>query len=128
MIDIVFIITSTIYISSLIIVDGMFNRLIFRSHRKLSYFSLKKQKILKRWEWKVIGVLYLIVIPLIIPCFVIYEFLGWRYILLYLIIFSVIHWDLLFGQIVFNSWFADTPSIALPFLGWNHFSIKQTSI
>jgi hypothetical protein len=45
---------------------------------------------------------------------------GLKYVLLYLVILLIIPWDVIFGKIVFGGWFADTPSISLPKIGWVH--------
>lgn len=119
------IVLSFIYLVSMAVVDGMFNRLIFREDRKLPYNSSQKQKIYKKWEWKVIGVLYLLVLPLIIPTTVAYIIGGWWYVLGYGIVFLVVQWDMIFGKIVFGSWTSDTPSIAIPIVGWIQVSLKR---
>lgn len=121
----IFIFVSVFYIASLAVVDGMFNRLIFQKQRTLSYFSNEKQQIYKNWEWKVIGIELLIVLPFIIPSIVAFAVGGSKYILIYFAIFCLMQWDMIFGKIVFDSWFGDTPSLALPYLGWIHINLFQ---
>jgi hypothetical protein len=115
---ILFIIISVVYIISIAIVDGAFNRLIFREHRTKPYHSPEKQQILGMWEWKVVGLLYLLVIPVIIPTIVSYALGGLYYAMIYLTVFCVIQWDVIFGKIVFGHWLGDTPHMALPLIGW----------
>ena len=114
------VILSALYVMSLVIVDAYFNRLIFRTQRKLSYFSPEKQRIYSHWEWKVIGAALLIFLPILLPSTVAYLVGGIHYTTLYLIVLMLIPWDILFGRIVFDDWFGDTPSIAVPYLGWKH--------
>lgn len=121
--DIIFIIISAIYITSLAVIDGMFNRLIFRKHRTLSYYSHQKQKILKLWEWNVITILFLFLIPIVIPCVVSLALGGVRYMLLYISVLLFIQWDIIFGKIVFNNWLGDHPSMSLPIIGYIHFPL-----
>jgi len=121
----IFILVSVFYIASLAVVDGMFNRLVFQKKSSLSYFSIDKQQIYKNWEWKVIGVELLIVLPFIIPGIVAFVVGGSKYILIYLAVFCLMQWDMIFGKIVFDSWFGDTPSMALPYLGWVHINLFQ---
>jgi hypothetical protein len=45
--DIVFSLISGLYVISLAVVDGFFNRLVFRENKKSSYFSSEKQAIYK---------------------------------------------------------------------------------
>jgi len=122
--EIVFILISALYIILLAVVDGLFNRLIFRENRKLSYFSKIKQEIFKRWEWTVIGILFLIVLPVIIPVTISFFIGGIKYVLLYLLILFIVPWDVIFGRLVFDDYFGDTPSIALPFVGWLNIPLK----
>ncbi len=118
MLELWFSIISIAYIASLAIVDGLFNRLIFRDNRKLSYQSNEKQQIYKSWEWGYIGIIFLIVLPVIIPFFVAYFFGGQKYVLIYLFWLFLIQWDMIFGKLVFDNWFGDTPSLAIPIIGW----------
>lgn len=122
----VFTLVSIIYITLLAVLDGVFNRLVFRENRKLSYFSETKQKIYKLPEWRYIGLILLIILPIALPFIVIIILLGVKYFMLYLFILMIVPWDNIFGKIVFDDWFGDTPSIALPVIGWKHFKLKTT--
>jgi hypothetical protein len=121
-----FIIISVLYVSSIAIIDGCFNRLVFREYRKFAYSSKEKQNILRAKEWRVIGVFMLLVLPFFIPFIVSYAIGGIPYVLLYLIVFNIVEWDLIFGYLVFDNWFGDTPSIALPGIGWIHVPLKRS--
>ncbi len=121
-----FVLISTIYVLSLAVVDGLFNRLVFRADRKLPYGSSGKRKIYHLPEWKYIGVIFLVVLPLIIPLAVSWMIGGLKYVLVYLAIFSLVQWDMIFGKLVFDSWFGDTPSIDLPKIGWISISIYKS--
>jgi hypothetical protein len=122
---ILFILFSILYIISLITVDSMFNRLVFREHRVFSYDSLEKKAILARYEWKVIGVVLLLILPFVIPFCVSFYIGGINYLLIYIIIFSLIQWDVIFGRVVFGTWIGDTPHIALPIFGWVSMKLKN---
>lgn len=124
----IFILVSIFYITSLAILDGIFNRLVFRENRKLSYFSETKQRIYKLNEWKYIGLILLIILPIILPTTLILFYLNLKYLLLYLIVLVSVPWDNIFGKIVFDDWFGDTPSIALPVVGWQHFKLRKTLV
>lgn len=126
--DGLFILLSGVYVLSLATIDGMFNRLVFRKKRKLSYFSRHKQPIYRLWEWKVIGVVLLIGLPIVIPVLVTFALGGWKYVLLYLATLLIIPWDILFGRIVFDDWLGDVPSIALPKIGWIHLPLSQVML
>ena len=119
--EMIFILISIFYVISLAILDGVFNRLVFRENRKLSYFSETKQRIYKLNEWKYIGLILLVILPIILPTILILFCLNLRYFLLYLVVLVSVPWDNIFGKIVFDDWFGDTPSIALPIVGWQHF-------
>ncbi|KKP47624.1 MAG: hypothetical protein UR39_C0003G0027 [Candidatus Woesebacteria bacterium GW2011_GWA1_33_30] len=123
-----FVFASSVYVTSLAIIDGLVNRLIFRENSKLSYFSAEKQEIYKRKEWFWYCFLFLIILPFVIPT--IFSFLigGIQYVLVYILILAVIDWDIIFGKIVFDKWFGDLPSICLPFIGWVHFKLLPTII
>jgi len=114
----IFITLSSLYIGSLAIVDGLFNRLVFREDAKFPYESKEKKSIYKLPEWKYIGVIFLIILPVVLPCLVSYFIGGLYYVLVYLSALMVIQWDMIFGKLVFDNWFGDKPSIALPFIGW----------
>lgn len=124
----VFILISLVYVISLALIDALFNRLVFREDRKLSYFSYSKQKIYQLPEWQYIGVVLLIILPIVFPILTIHLFLGVKYMTLYLIVLVLVPWDNIFGKIVFGNWFGDTPSIALPFVGWLHFNLRQSLV
>lgn len=126
--NLIFITISVVYISALSLVDGIFNRLVFRENRKLSYFSKVKQEIYKMWEWKAIGVILLIVLPIILPLIISYLIGGAHLVLLYIIILCLVPWDIIFGKLVFDDWLGDTSSIALPFFGWKHISLNKTMV
>lgn len=119
--EMIFILISIFYVISLAILDGVFNRLVFRENRKLSYFSETKQRIYKLNEWKYIGLILLVILPIILPTILILFCLNLRYFLLYLVVLVSVPWDNIFGKVVFDDWFGDTPSIALPIVGWQHF-------
>ncbi len=121
-----FILCSVIYVCSLAVIDGVFNRLVFRENRKLSYFSPKKRQVYQMSGWKVIGIVLLIVLPLIIPIAVSFALGGIKFVLIYLIVFTLIDWDIIFGKLVFDNWLGDTPSIALPKIGWKHIDLKKS--
>ncbi len=123
---IVFIVLSALYVATLAVVDGLFNRLIFRELRDASYFSEEKSAIYKRPEWRAIGVLFLIVLPVIIPAAAAYALGGWRYVGTYAAILLLVQWDIIFGKIVFGRWLGDTPSIAVPKIGWVHLPLIPT--
>lgn len=124
----IFIILSTLYVTSLAIIDGLYNRLVFREKRKLSYFSPQKKIIYKYWEWRVIGVIFLIFLPIILPSVIAYLIGGIFFVTLYWVVLLLIPWDIIFGALVFNNWFGDTPSIALPFYGWINLSLSKVMI
>lgn len=119
-----FILLSAIYTALLAITDGLFNRLVFREIKDEPYESAKKQAIYKSWEWRYIGLIFLIVLPIIIPGIAAYFLGGVKFVLIYLAVFSLIQWDVIFGKLVFNNWLGDSPSIALPYFGWFKFDIK----
>src|SRR3989338_1836038 len=114
----IFIILSILYLISLATIDGLFNRLVFKEKRKLSYSSSYKKNIYKKWEWKIIGIIFLIFLPLILPSVIAYMSGGITLVTTYWIIFLLVPWDMIFGALVFDNCFDDTPSIALPFYGW----------
>ena len=126
--EMIFILISIFYVISLAILDGVFNRLVFRENRKLSYFSETKQRIYKLNEWKYIGLILLVILPIILPTILILFCLNLRYFLLYLVVLVSVPWDNIFGKIVFDDWFGDTPSIALPIVGWQHFFLNKTLV
>lgn len=113
-----FVVISALYVCTLSLIDGLFNRLIFRSKRALPYTSPFKQRIYKRKEWRAIGVLLLIVLPLILPLSIAFLVGGVPYMVLYAIALLLVPWDIIFGRLVFNDYWGDTPSIALPYVGW----------
>jgi len=114
--ELIFILLSVIYVTSLAIIDSLVNRLIFREHHKLSYFSSEKKDIYKLSEWVLYCALFVIVLP-VFPIFICIAFLGIKYVLIYIIVLAIFDWDLIFGKIVFNNWFGDLPSICLPRVG-----------
>ncbi len=118
-----FIIVSSLYIVSLALIDGLFNRLIFRDIKKLPYESKEKAVIYQLPEWRYIGVFFLVVLPVLIPLIVSYFLGGLQYVLVYLAVLLFWQWDVIFGKLVFEDWFGDSPSIALPFVGWLKFNI-----
>ena len=105
------------YLTCLAVVDGLFNRLIFREDRKLSYTHQNKIEIYARWEWKYIGIFYLLFLGLGLPIMTSFFLGGVRYVEGYLLIFALFQWDVIFGKMVFNDWWADEPSIFLPKFG-----------
>jgi hypothetical protein len=121
-------ILSILYLTSLAVVDGLFNRLIFREKRKLSYFSEYKQEIFKLWEWRGIGFIFLLFLPIFLPVVTLYLFAGITYVTTYLIILILFPWDFIFGALVFNNWLGDTPSIALPYFGWTNFPLWKVTL
>lgn len=126
--NLLFITSSALYVTSLAAIDGIFNRLIFRNNRALPYEHIIKRKIYSLPEWQYIGIILLIILPLLLPLFVSYSHGGLSHALTYLIVLLLIQWDMIFGKIVFNDWFGDKPSIALPYLGWVSFSLKLVII
>jgi hypothetical protein len=124
--DLIFVFVSVLYVTILPVVDGMFNRLIFLDKRTLPYESEHKKNHYKHWEWKIIGLLLIGILPFGIPPVVAFAIGGVRDILIYFIVLCAIPWDIIFGKIVFNRWLGDTPSFALPFFGW--FKFKLTHI
>lgn len=116
--EVILVMLSILYLTSLAVVDGLFNRLVFRNKRKLSYFSEYKQHIYKRWEWKAIGIIFLIILPVVLPSFTAFIVGGFSFVTLYWVVLLVVPWDIIFGRLVFDDWFGDRPSIALPFYGW----------
>lgn len=126
--NVYFITISTIYVTTLAVIDSMVNRLIFRENYKLSYFSPTKQTIYKRPEWTLYCFLFLIILPVVIPVLVSYSLGGIKSVITYVLIFAVVDWDIIFGKIVFNDWFGDFPSICLPKIGWVHFKLWPTIV
>lgn len=122
--DLTFITISALYVCCLAIIDGVFNRLVFRSNKKLPYEHIAKQKIYLLPEWRYIGVILLVVLPVFFPAAAAYAIGGWQKVLTYLIVLLLVQWDMIFGKIVFNDWWGDKPSIALPFIGWTSFSLR----
>ena len=120
------IIIACLYNISLALVDSLFNRLIFKKDRRLPYHSSLKKEIYLLPEWRYIGLIHLIILPVVMPSTLAYILGGFRYVLVYLIICLVIQWDLIFGHVVFDHWLADTPSIALPKIGWLSFPLAAT--
>ncbi len=114
----IFITISALYVTCLALVDGLFNRLVFRNNRALPYHSRVKQEIFSRSEWQYIGLILLIVLPVIIPIIISYVIGGIQYVCVYLAVLMFIQWDVIFGKLVFDNWWGDTPSIALPWVGW----------
>lgn len=125
---ILFIVISFIYITSLALIDGLFNRLIFREIKQFPYESKEKKNIYQLPEWKYIGLILLIVLPIIIPIITTYALGEIIYTIIYLILLLLIQWDVIFGKLVFNKWLGDTPSICLPYIGWIQQGIVKTII
>ena len=120
-----FVLISAIYVFCLALIDALFNRLIFREIKKLPYAAKEKQIIYKNWEWQGIGLILLVILPMVLPSLVSYLVGGWKYLGIYWVIFLTIQWDVIFGKLVFDDWWGDTPSIALPFIGWRQFNLKR---
>lgn len=114
----VFVLFSGLYVVFLAVVDGLFNRLVFREHRKLTYHSPEKKDLYKRWEWSAIGVVFLIILPILLPIFAALYLGGLNYVFLYVIVLLLVPWDMIFGALVFDDFLGDTPSIAIPLYGW----------
>lgn len=125
---ILFIFLSILYVTSLAIIDALVNRLIFRENHKLSYFAEEKKIIYKRKEWVLYCLLFLIFLPVIFPVGLAYLIGGTKYILIYIIILSVIDWDVIFGKIVFDNWLGDLPSICLLKFGWINLKLLPTIV
>ncbi len=121
-----FIILSALYNVILAIIDGCFNRLVFRENKALPYAADAKQKIYNSYlrEWTMIGVLLLLVLPVFLPVGMLLLFAGLKYTIAYLIGMLVVQWDMIFGKIVFDSWTADTPTICYPFIGWRSYPLR----
>lgn len=124
----IFIIIAVIYNILLAISDSLVNRLIFRDNHKLSYFSPEKQIIYRRSEWVIYCTIFLIILPIILPVIIAYLIGGLKFVLIYLLILTLVEWDMIFGKIVFNNWFGDLPSICLPKIGWLHFKLWPTIV
>jgi hypothetical protein len=122
--EIWFSLLSIIYIVSLAVTDGLFNRLVFRQARKLPYKSTKKREIYNYVEWRWVGVIFLVILPVILPMTVSFLFGGWKYLMIYLFWLLVIQWDVIFGKLVFDDWLGDSPSISLPHVGWITLPLK----
>lgn len=60
---------------------------------------------------------------MIIPITTSFIFGGLIYSLIYIICLLVVPWDVIFGKLVFDDWFGDTPSISIPFVGWLSFPL-----
>ena len=120
-----FCVIAALYILCLALVDGLFNRLVFREKRKLAYVAPAKQKIYQHWEWQYIGLLLLIILPVVFPVIVAFSLGGMQYVWIYLALLMLLQWDVLFGKLVFDDWWGDTPSIALPGIGWMHHELKS---
>lgn len=110
-----FVIFSIIYSAACAILDGLANRLIFRQNRKLSYFHPIKKSIYQLPEWTGFCMILLIFMGLVAPIAASFAMGGIQYVYLYLAIFCLIHWDMIFGKLVFDDWLGDLPSIRLPF-------------
>lgn len=121
---ILFILFSICYVVACAVTDGAVNKLIFREHAKDSYDSNWKKEIFKKKEWAFIGMSFLIFIGVIAPVVASYVIGGFKYVFIFLAIECFISWDMIFGKIVFDDWFGDTPSIKLPWIGWIHMSLK----
>lgn len=119
-----FIILSAIYVTSLAIVDGLFNRLIFRQDSAKPYESKAKHSIYQLPEWHYVGLIFLVVLPIILPLSASYLLGGLKYTLIYTIILLIVQWDVIFGKLVFHDWWGDTPSISLPYVGWLSFPLR----
>jgi hypothetical protein len=124
----IFSVISVLYLVSLALIDGLFNRLIFRDSRTCSYSSEDKKEIYKQWEWKAIGVIFLVFLPIILPSLISYLIGGVSLMVLYWAILLLVPWDMFFGALVFDDWFGDTPSIALPIVGWVSVPLLTTMI
>lgn len=115
---IIFVLCSAVYVICLALIDGFFNRLIFREHRKLSHYSEDKQKLYVMWEWQVIAILLLFFLPIALPILLTLTLGGVRYMTAYIIVLLLIPWDMIFGAVVYDNWQADVPSFMLPIIGW----------
>ncbi|KKR87985.1 MAG: hypothetical protein UU32_C0002G0010 [Candidatus Woesebacteria bacterium GW2011_GWB1_41_10] len=125
---VLFILTSALYVTSLAVIDGLVNKLIFRSNSTLSYFSKEKREIYKMKEWYWYCFLFLIILPFVVPIALSYLIGGLQYIFVYILVLVIIDWDIIFGKLVFNKWFGDLPSICLPYFGWIHFKLLPTIV
>jgi len=122
----IYISVAVFYVLALAIIDALVNRLIFRENYSLSYFSTQKKNIYKRPEWLPYCMLMLIFLPIILPVIIAYYIGGVKYLLGYLLILTLVEWDMIFGKLIFNDWFEDLPSIRLPIIGWVHFKLWPT--
>ncbi|MFN7950828.1 MAG: hypothetical protein U0610_03805 [bacterium] len=120
---VLFVLFATLYVIACAATDGLFNRLVFREHRRLSYFSTEKRLIYLRGEWSWISVLFLLYLGLVAPSLASFAIGGVRYLLVFWLIFALVNWDVIFGRIVFDDWLGDLPSMKLFRLGWIHTSI-----
>lgn len=125
---VLFVTISSVYVTSLALIDGLFNRLVFREKRKLPYNSDFKKDIYKSWEWAGVGVVFLVILPVIVPVVASYAIGGLSLVLVYLMIFLLVPWDIIFGWLVFDDPFGDTPSICLPYFGWLNFPLWPVQI
>jgi hypothetical protein len=121
-----FVAVSVCYVAALAAVDGLFNRLVFRGSRQLPHHASEKQTIYTAREWGYVGLILLVLLPAVLPTFVAYALGGMEYVALYWIVLLLVQWDMIFGKIVFGDWFGDTPSIALPGIGWMRFDLRVT--
>ena len=122
--SILFVLFSIGYVVACAVTDGVDNRLIFREHAAEPYSGDWKKELFKKREWAVIGLSFLIFIGVVAPVVASYAIGGARYVFIFLAVECFVSWDMIFGKIVFNNWFADTPSIKLPGIGWIHMPLK----
>ena len=119
-----FVVISVCYVAALAAVDGLFNRLVFRGSRQLPHHASEKQTVYTAREWGYVGLILLVLLPAVLPTVVAYAVGGMEYVALYWIALLLVQWDMIFGKIVFGDWFGDTPSIALPGIGWLRFDLR----
>lgn len=113
-----FLLISMLHVTLCALTDAWFNRLIFRELSLLPVRSREKKAIYDLPEWKFITLFFLIGISVVVPVLFALLLGGWRYVLLYGVIFLLIQWDVIFGHVLMGDWLGDIPAMKLPGIGW----------
>jgi hypothetical protein len=113
-----FIVLAALYVAACAATDGLFNRLIFREHRRLPHDSTEKRLVYLRGEWSWISLVFLLYLGLVAPSLASWAIGGTRYVLVFWVVFLLVHWNVIVGRLVFDRWFGDTPGMKLGALGW----------
>ena len=87
-----------------------------------------KKEIYTRAEWTGFCFILLIFLGIVAPSLVGLAIGGVNYLFLFLALFCLVHWDMIFGKLVFDNWLGDLPSIRLPIVGWLHVPLWQTTL